>query len=417
MDEEKSQPSEAPSVWPVLESALDEREGPAASADSLRGILVRHDRHRRRLTGGIAAAVLAIGLGGGAAIGEVVASSGGQLAATGNSPSLRSPTAKTPPFAISAPSASGRVSSGSGSAGLHVFSGVVPAAAAGAAASSAAGVNPSAQCPGGCASPVPGVFMPTYKPLTRLFNRTANGVTIRAFTVRFPFAIPLHTMIGAAAGSSGSGGAAGSAGSGTTSTGSAPAGSSVSPSASSSPSAVPPIAPICSATQQLLVEVSNFGAVGQITVPSPLRTAAGIAYVDDEIVGSAEGSPIAVVAVRVGSGAATVEARFGNGTYDVMNADHGWAVLATSLSGSASAATAAAVNVVVLNAAGKQISQVNISSAPSYALPEVCVAPVTPWMPSGPPTGLPNRPGSTPGGAPASSKVGSSSSSSSQKPK
>ena len=119
--------------------------------------------------------------------------------------------------------------------------------------------------------------------------------------------------------------------------------------------------------------------------------------------------------MRTGSGA-TVEARFGNGKYDVMNVVHGWAVLATSLSGTANTATDAAANVVVLNAAGQQISQVNISRAPSYALPVVCVEPMRGAVPTAPASGLPNQPASAPAGAPTSTKVGGTSNTS-KKPK
>src|SRR5271165_5492174 len=83
MEDEQSQPGESPETWSALGSALDEREGPAATEDNLRGILVRHTRRRKRWTTGIAATVVALGVGGGAAIGGVVASTGGLATSLG----------------------------------------------------------------------------------------------------------------------------------------------------------------------------------------------------------------------------------------------------------------------------------------------------------------------------------------------
>src|SRR5579864_622227 len=54
--------------------------GPAASRENLEGVLRRHLRRRRRLTAGVAGAVMALSLGGGAAIGGVLASTGGPVA-------------------------------------------------------------------------------------------------------------------------------------------------------------------------------------------------------------------------------------------------------------------------------------------------------------------------------------------------
>jgi hypothetical protein len=158
--------------------------------------------------------------------------------------------------------------------------------------------------------------------------------------------------------------------------------------------------PACNVTQQLLVEISDSGAIGQISVPSTATPHSAIGYAEDQVVGSAEGSPIAVVTVRVGAGVKEVAARFGTGTEDAMEVRDGWAVLATSLPGSANVATAASVRIEALTSSNVVAAQVDIPEAPSYALPDICVvAPTTGKYHRYPPVTHP-VPGTTAAGAP-----------------
>lgn len=352
--------------WPALEAALDEEVaggGPAASADSLRGILTRHTRRRRRFTTGIAATVLAFGLGGGVAIGEVVASTGGTLAANSRAaaPSAVAPGARQPGLPHFVPTKGG-------AAGLHVVYGTAQSEKSAALPTVPGASHPSASCrvSSGCNSAVFG-----FQPMKKLFDRTANGVTIRSFTLSFPVVLPLYPGAPAAVG----GGSTSSGGGGTAFTGSSGNASSGAPAPSGQPSRLPSALPLCYPTSQLEVEVSDAGAIGQFTVPLA-NSSSPLAYVDEQVFGTTEGSPMAVVAVRVGKGVTAVAVRFGSGVEDVMTTVKGWAVLATTLPTGAGTSSAAAVHVEALTSSGAVSAQVSITQAPAYAFPEICAAPL-----------------------------------------
>jgi hypothetical protein len=339
MDDEREQ-------WPALEAALDdEAAGGAASGGegesvatvaNLRGILARHTRRRRRLTTGIAASVLAIGLGGGVAIGEVVAS-GGQLVAEGPmasttthppSPGERASAPSAGPVTSPASTANG-TTHGSSSSGLQYTYGpaaLVPPAVKLAPVSAAGTSSTSADCT------IEGCLNGAYDSrLAKIFDRSANGVEIRAFSVSYPVVSPLH---GAA-----------------------------------------DVIPACFASEQLLVEVSDGGAIGQVYVPSARAAQSVIGYVEDQVVGAAEGAPMAVVAVKVGSGVTAVSASFASGAADEMAVVDGWAVLATTLAPGASA-RAAGAQIEALDSSGRIAARADIAEAPGFATPTFCVPPL-----------------------------------------
>jgi hypothetical protein len=343
MDDDREQ-------WPALEAALDDEAaggaGGAGSADgggeavatvaNLRGILARHTRRRRRLTTGIAASVLAIGLGGGVAIGEVVAS-GGQLVAEGSAPSTtslapRSSASVAAPRPASAPppaSEANGATYGSSSSGLQYTYGpaaLAPPAVKLAPVSAAGTSSTSADCTiEGCLN---GAFDSR---LAKIFDRSANGVEVRAFSVSYPVVSPLH--------------------------------------------GAEDVIPACFASEQLLVEVSDGGAIGQVYVPSARAAKSVIGYVEDQVVGAEEGAPMAVVAVKVGSGVTSVSASFTSGAEDEMAVVDGWAVLATTLAPGASA-RAAGAQIEALDSSGRIAARANIDEAPGYAAPAFCVPPL-----------------------------------------
>jgi hypothetical protein len=167
--------------------------------------------------------------------------------------------------------------------------------------------------------------------LAKIFDRSANGVEIRAFSVSYPVVSPLH--------------------------------------------GAEDVIPACFASEQLLVEVSDGGAIGQVYVPSARAAKSVIGYVEDQVVGAEEGAPMAVVAVRVGSGVTAVSASFTSGAEDEMAVVDGWAVLATTLAPGVSA-TAAGAQIEALDSSGQVAARADIDEAPGYAAPAFCVPPL-----------------------------------------
>jgi len=89
-------------------------------------------------------------------------------------------------------------------------------------------------------------------------------------------------------------------------------------------------------TRALVVEVSDAGAVGVVTVPLGPSLSQPLDVLADQVVGVAEGSPIAVVVAHVSSAAKAVRADFAGGGQDVMTVVDGWAVLVHPLAPAAS---------------------------------------------------------------------------------
>ena len=185
--------------------------------------------------------------------------------------------------------------------------------------------------------------------LRHLFTRTSGGVTVRAFTARWA-AAPLE-LVPVASGTASGGpvpGAKGSSspagGSKATSGGATPGSTTevVSPPpptgttgttgtgpGSPVPTAVPPVS--CAVTRALVVEVSDGGAVGVITVPLGPSLARPITVLSDQVVGVVEQSPMAVVVAHSTGQTAAVLAEFAGGGQDEMIVVDQWAVLVHKL--------------------------------------------------------------------------------------
>jgi hypothetical protein len=196
--------------------------------------------------------------------------------------------------------------------------------------------------------------------LKPLFTRTSGGVTVRAFSASWAVAPielgPIASGSGSAgSGSVGSGSSSGtvtgtSSGSGTgvtatppvtgtipdttttTSVTSVPAGTDTTVPVSTPPPPEP--LPSCGVTQALVVEVSDAGAVGVVTVPLGSSLDKPIDVVMDEVVGTAEQSPMVVVVAHTNSPTASVRADFGVGGQDQMDVVDQWAVLVEDLGSS-----------------------------------------------------------------------------------
>jgi hypothetical protein len=322
--------------------------GPAASPANLEGVMRRHLRRRRRFTGGIAAAVLTVGLGGGALVGEVVATSGpAALSATGP----RSTTGGVP---------AGHVAS---SAVAVPATSKTPAGLAWSAAQANAAVPTVG---GGKAQPTGPSYstsefdtlVPFGSSLHKLFDRTAGSIQIRVFEVSaVEVLVPGST--GGGAGSSGASSSSGAATSGTTS------GSAVPPTEGSTP-AEPEV---CGSSSELVIEVSDAGAVGTLEVPMPFAAGRAVDLVAGDVLGQAEGSPIGLVVVRVGSGVSEVAASFTAGGSDESGVVDGIAVLAAPLDVDA---PSAAASVDALGPSGQVVESFAVPATPELAEPAIC---------------------------------------------
>jgi len=87
----------------------------------------------------------------------------------------------------------------------------------------------------------------------------------------------------------------------------------------------------CAVTRSLIVEVSDAGAVGVVTVPLGPSLGEPMTVLEDEVVGVAERSPIAVVVSHTAGSASAVRADFSGGGTDEMKVVDGWAVLVHKL--------------------------------------------------------------------------------------
>ncbi|MFZ2056858.1 MAG: hypothetical protein WAV54_05570 [Acidimicrobiales bacterium] len=194
--------------------------------------------------------------------------------------------------------------------------------------------------------------------LRHLFTRTSGGVTVRAFTARWAVA-PLE-LVPVASGTASGGSVPGATGSSSPAGGSKGTSGGATPGSTTEvvppppttgttgttgatgitvttgtepgspvPTAVPPVS--CAVTQALVVEVSDGGAVGVITVPLGPSLARPITVLLDQVVGVVEQSPMAVVVAHTTGQTAAVLAEFAGGGQDEMIVVDQWAVLVHKL--------------------------------------------------------------------------------------
>jgi hypothetical protein len=329
-----------------LAELIDEQPGPAASKENLTSVLRRHVRRRRRVTSGIVAVTLALGVGGGVAIGEAVSTvATGTPFAAGHAgaPSARRSTAGSstvvPGPTLPLPTTAAHKSA---TASLPLGLVYAPNASLGDKLKpplTDSGDSSSFCTVNGCGVSYGGDYLFAGDQLHLLFARTANAVTARAFTSRYDAVQSLPVVVRA-----------------------------------------------CEPSDALLVEVSDARAVGAVAVPDLTQPAGRVAVAEDEVVGQSEGAPMAVVAVRAGAGIAAVEARFATGTSDEMRVVDGWGVLVAGLPGNGSSPyTESAANVEAFSADGAVVERFTVQG-PDIALPTECVV----AMPAG--AGGPEKP-------------------------
>ena len=115
--------------------------------------------------------------------------------------------------------------------------------------------------------------------------------------------------------------------------------------------------PSCLLNRILVVEVSDAGAVGLVTVPLGPSAARPFDVLADQVIGLREGSPIAVVVVHTTAVASAARAEFAAGGSDQMSVVDGWAVLVRKLAAPRSGSSA-----------GGKLSQALLGQATVYAL-------------------------------------------------
>jgi hypothetical protein len=208
-------------------------------------------------------------------------------------------------------------------------------------------------------------------PLQRLFVRTSGDITVRAFTESLIVAHPLPYVPTQSTTGNGSAVVPSSSTTVATTTTTTPSGASGEPTGG----VITPIRS-CEASQALLVEVSNPGAIGEVTVPLPGIVTSGsgqpFELINSTVVGVAESSPIEVLTVYLGPDASSVQASFSDGSSDTMLVTDGWAVLVND--GSAPLP----VNLTAFDSSGASIGTAVVSSDDAVAEPESCLLAVEP---------------------------------------
>jgi hypothetical protein len=339
---------------------LDQTDEPATSS-TLASIVARSRRRRERRLKVITGVSIVVALAGASVAGITRATNG--ITAT-------SKTNATPSQDNRAPStipAWTKQHQTLGAAPKGLQWSLLPAASAKAGVSSVApnsvAPNAAGTLPGAdvCTAGSCGVRYPVDfgGPMTKLFIHTSSDVTARAFDEK---------TIGIAAGSGIS--------SGSPSPASLPA-SATTPSGATGSSAAPvqgtPIYSSCESSQALVVEVSNPGAVGTITVslPSISISEPGQPFnvIDSTAVGVAESTPIEVLTVHVASDVKSVQANFADGTSDQMNVIDGWAVVIDD----GNAPLPATIN--ALDGSGGTVGTASVNDADAIAQPQSCLVP------------------------------------------
>jgi len=238
--------------------------------------------------------------------------------------------------------------------------------------------------------------------LRRLFTRTSGGVTVRAFAAVWA-AAPLE-LIPTASGSTST----------PTVTAVSPVTTGIEPGSSvaAPPTRMLPVS--CSVTQALVVEVSDAGAVGVITVPLGPPLARPINVLSDQVAGVAEHSPIAVVVAHTTGQTAAVRADFAAGGSDEMNVVDKWAVLVHKLAakaggtGSQGSATPGQATAYALSGTGSVLEQADLPGSGSLAMAVAACSVLN--------GGVHKVPGASASGASSSTISGSTSSPSSGAP-
>jgi hypothetical protein len=356
-DDHDSQPAE-------FSRLLDEADGKATAA-TLRSIVARSRRHRERRLKVVTGISIVVAL--------AAVSVAGIIRATSSTTSASKPTAIERAPSSSKTSLAGsnwtkqRHAFGTAPKGLKWSTSTAPSATPGASSSGAniATTSPADLCTvNGCGISYP---ISVSGSMSKLFVRTSGDITVRTFEETTRNFVPEPYA----------------------SSGSASPGSSSAPSANLSPPAstsgssvgVVPIYTSCESSQVLVVEVSNPGAVGLVTVPLPSISISEpgqpFEVIDSSAVGIAEASPIEVLTVHVASGVSSLQASFPDGTSDQMAVVSGWAVLVDDGNAPLPA------TITALDSSGNTVATATVNDDDAIAQPEACLVPIETQPPLG----------------------------------
>ncbi len=232
--------------------------------------------------------------------------------------------------------------------------------------------------------------------IRHLFSRTSGDVSVRAFTAAWVTA-PLELVPTASAPVSTP-----------VAAGTGPGSSVPTPSVRAAPVS-------CALTRALVVELSDSGAVGVVTVPLGPSLAQPIDVLSDQVVGVAERSPIVVVVAHTTGQAVRVRADFAGGESDVMTVVDRWAVLVHAQAtakvggtGGQGSATLGQATVYALSGTGSVLEQADLPGSGSLAMAVGACA--------GRNGGVSRAVGSSASGSPGSASSGASGSQSSPLP-
>ncbi len=330
-----------------------------ASDTALRSIVARSRRHRERRLKGVTAAAIVIAVAAATVAGVTQATSGSsktlKRAATKQSAGFLAPSTGSISW-----TKKHRVL-GAAPKGLE-WSAASKSSSSAAEPSSRPASAPEICTVDGC----PGSLPVSVGPFKRLFVRTARDITVRAFSEPLSVAQPLP-LLPPQTGTGASGGT-------TTGTGSTGSTSSTiptsNPTGGSTGAVVTPVRS-CVASQALVVEVSNPGAIGEVTVPLPGIVASSGAQpfelIDSSVVGVAESSPIEVVTTYIGPNVASAQASFSDGSTDQMTVVDGWAVLVDD------GAAPLPADLTAYDSSGTSVGTAVVSSDDAIAEPDQCV--------------------------------------------
>ncbi len=356
---------------PDLSHLLDDPRPEKPSREVLDGIVLRRRRIQARRARAAAVLGLVVALAGAGVGVGLSRQGGGTVSALSKHPSQLptmsnriSASAPSPASRGSAPPGLGWVETGSGvTPSVNVVSPATAKASPGSASSGQLRVMSTSAGPAQSLCSVWNCSL--YSPygstsaarLRRLFTRTSDGITVRAFTaVWVPAPLELVPI------SSGSGSTP------VTATGTGTANSVPTPSAGALPES-------CAITRALVVEVSDAGAVGVVTVPLGPAVARPMDVLADQVVGVAERSPIAVVVAHTTGQTRVVRADFAGGGKDVVAVVDKWAVLVhksaaekAGRTGSQGSATSGRATVYALSGTGVVLEQADLPGAGALAM-------------------------------------------------
>lgn len=346
-----------------LSHLLDHSDVPASNA-TLRSIVARSQRYRERRLKVVTATAIMLALGS-ASFAGITGANSGTNAASGSLARNNASTSRNLAVGGTAWTKQHRAP-GTAPKGLRWSTTAEANSKAASPTAGSASSRSSAAAPAFCTvNGCPGYLYSPGGPLNRLFIRTVGDVTVRAFTETMtPQPEPLISSSRSATGST----VAPSSSSTTTTAPNSSTGS-----GQGSTGTALPVIESCDESQALVVEVSNPGAIGEVTVPLPgiVVSSAGQPFdlIDSSVVGVAESSPIEVLAVYVSPNVNSVQAGFADGSSDQMTVNDGWAVLVDDGSAPLPATLTA------FDASGNVISKATVSSDDAIAEPEQCLSP------------------------------------------